>query len=188
MAFALIPSAVVQLCMLHNSYLLLIKCPWYSMYDLYCIQHLSPEGILWLHPSGYNSSIYVKLYGNKSFSCMSWHTNLCIIFVHAANCQLLIPCHCTRCRFLFPGIFIDSAGQGRHPGNYPHLGASLSFWHWCCWRFKSDATRPHIAQGCSCWMFMYPSVVTTPCIKCMPLCMVSHCHWQFWYTAGGKFS
>jgi len=25
-------------------------------------------------------------------------------------------------------------------------------------------------------MFMYPSVVTTPCIKCMPPRMVSHCH------------
>lgn len=139
-------------------------------------------------PIGYIPSVYVKWYGNNSFSCMSWHTCLCPVFTHKANCQLLIPCHCTRCRFLFSGVSIDSSGQGQHPRNYPHLGASLSFWQWCCWRFSSGVTQCHVPQGCSCWIFMYPSVFTTPSIKCMPPCMVSHCRWHFCYAAGSIFS
>jgi len=98
------------------------------------------------------------------------------------------PCHCIGCRFLVSGVCIDSSGWGRHPGTYQHLGASLSLWEWCCWRFGPDMIPCHVQQGCSCWMFMYPSVVTTPCIKCMPLRTVSYCRWHFCYTAGSKFS
>jgi len=103
--------------------------------------------------------------------------------MHEANWRLFIPRHRTRYSFPYPGVSKDSSGQDWHPGNCPHLGASLSFWQQCCWGLSSD-----VPQWCSFWMFMYPSVVTTLCIKCVSVRMVSHCHWHFGYTAGSIFS
>jgi hypothetical protein len=131
-------------------------------------------------PIGYNSSIYVKWYGSKSFSRILDLQVCALSSCTKPIASCLFPYHCTRCRFLFPGVSIDSSGRGLHPGNYPHPGASLSFWQWCCWRFSSDVTRCHVPEGCSCWMFMYPSVVTTPCIKYV-------CHSVWSHIAAGIF-
>ena len=92
----------------------------------------------------------------------------------------LIPCHCTRCRYLVPGVFIDSSGRGRHPGNYPHPGAGLSFCQWCCWRFSSDVTQCNVPQGCSCWMFTYP-------ICCDHSTYKNVCHPLWSHIAAGIF-